>query len=344
MVGKLNKPPVFGKINIDKSKAVQTSRKHKFDPKNKSGKNGRVTPRETDKFSLTQTDTLGAALKDITSSLENDKRKYTDQSSILTNKRKNNFSTASVKTVGSFTRTESTLEKIKDHEYERQMKQKEQRVNRIKESRRKYSRQKLKSKSRTKDEPEVSSSNIKKVEKAPSLTVIPKNSVKRVNKENEGPCNYQSMDSKKGQCMSKSSSVLVIPRMRSINSKLQKPSKLKIQNQTNGSYVSSDKDSKDAHNMMQVSYKLLSDVDKSKTQLMTSRLDNMSQSSILGQSSIGSDLGSDNVAEVEIEFCNSQYNSVLKLANRLKQEESKLQKIKPRYQQSTFSIERKRRK
>lgn len=38
---------------------------------------------------------------------------------------------------------------MKDHEYERQMKEKTDRINRLKDARRKYSKQKLKSKTRT---------------------------------------------------------------------------------------------------------------------------------------------------------------------------------------------------
>lgn len=53
---------------------------------------------------------------------------------------------------------------------------------------------------------------------------------------------------------------------------------------------------------------------------------------------------SEGAPEVEIEYSSNHYNSVLQLANKLKKEESKRNQVVPRYQQPTFSIERKKNK
>lgn len=45
--------------------------------------------------------------------------------------------------------------------------------------------------------------------------------------------------------------------------------------------------------------------------------------------------------EIDVKYCNSQYSSVLQLANKLKKEEAKRQA--PNHQNSTFSIDRKKR-
>lgn len=62
-------------------------------------------------------------------------------------RRKHNFSSLP-KSNHSQSRTGSSLNKIKDDEYEKQILEKQKRVNRLKEARRKYSKQKLKSKQR----------------------------------------------------------------------------------------------------------------------------------------------------------------------------------------------------
>lgn len=59
-------------------------------------------------------------------------------------------------------RTSSALAKIKDQEYERQMQEKNERANRLKEARRKYSKQKLKSKQRSDDSCTVTSQSSQK--------------------------------------------------------------------------------------------------------------------------------------------------------------------------------------
>ena len=179
--------------------------------------------------------------------------------------------------------------------------------------------------------------------------VISKNSFIKANKENAGPANGQNMGGNYksvSKLNTKSSSLLVIPRMHSINSKLPKQPQKSFKPVNNASYVVIAKDAPTLTNVnKQKSYKLLSDYEseKAKTQLLSSQL--CGKTSGFGQSSIGSEVEADQMPEVEIEFCNSQYNSVLKLANRLKKEETKQPDTeKPGYQKSTFSIERKKRK
>lgn len=54
---------------------------------------------------------------------------------------------------------------------------------------------------------------------------------------------------------------------------------------------------------------------------------------------------SEGTPEIEIEYLGDHYGSVLKLANKLKDEEDKRRyEVVPGYQKSTFSIERKKTK
>lgn len=61
--------------------------------------------------------------------------------------------------------TASALNQIKDQEYVRQQREREERTNRLKEARRKYSKQKLKSKPREGSQAATSQSSNKNIEK-----------------------------------------------------------------------------------------------------------------------------------------------------------------------------------
>lgn len=288
-------------------------------------------------------------LHDLIRVIENAVGKYNDGTlTRMPSERKNNFSNSNSKTTSSMTRTASALDKIKDQDYEKQQDEKLRRYTRLKESRRKYSKQKLKSKNRDQSN-STQGGNCPVIQdaKANSKTTILKDSFVKVDKENSGPCNNQSSSVPSNDIKNtKSSSVLIIPRMHSINSTLPKKEKLKIQHHSNYVMVNGDGSKIGlSKNPSQKTYKLLSDIDKSKTQVLSSRINSFNQSSILMHSSVGSADETESVQEVEIEFCGTQYDSVLKLANKLQQEEMKvLNEIKPSYQKSTFSIERKKRR
>jgi hypothetical protein len=71
------------------------------------------------------------------------------------------FSTA-FKTTGSLSRAGSALDKIKDDDYEKYQEEKQQRLIRLKETRRKYSKQKLKSKPRNDSQTGISQHSAQK--------------------------------------------------------------------------------------------------------------------------------------------------------------------------------------
>ena len=123
-------------------------------------------------------------------------------------------------------RSMSALNQIKDQNYEKVTEEKLNRINRIKESRRKYSKQKLKSKKRD-DSAQTKQSNGKAKEIKGSFIVawdklIKDVKAKRVeNKENLVPqVQVNNAKSNENTDKSKSTSILVIPRMKNINSKL----------------------------------------------------------------------------------------------------------------------------
>lgn len=104
-----------------------------------------ITPRNISKLGFMHKSNLGASLKCISAVLE---KAASVQSSIAdrtSNERRMDTSSNS-RLVANSSRSGSALNVIKDSEYERLVTEKQKRVNRLKESRRKYSKQKLKSK------------------------------------------------------------------------------------------------------------------------------------------------------------------------------------------------------
>lgn len=130
-------------------------------------------------------------------------------------------------------RSVSALEQIKDQDYEKMIETKICRINRLKESRRKYSKQKLKSKKRDDSTQTKDSANWAK--NAKGSFVIPNNKIirdvkirqKTEDKENAAPQVMKVEQHNENVDRNKSNSVLVIPRMKSINSKLSNKEKTK---------------------------------------------------------------------------------------------------------------------
>ena len=147
--------------------------------------------------------------------------------SCTSKERKNAF--AGGKTQTSIPRSSSALDQIKDQDYEKQMEEKERRVKRLKDSRRKYSKQKLKCK---RDDSSQNTGEIQQKNQAkPSFMSLKDNGncrkkkPKTEDKENLAPVNVRITNGHLGFGKTNSTSMLIIPRMKNIDSKLTKKEK-----------------------------------------------------------------------------------------------------------------------
>ncbi|CAI2361226.1 unnamed protein product [Moneuplotes crassus] len=331
----------------------------------------KLTPRENKMSLLDRNKNLGTSLRNITNVIYKAVGKYNDTK--LTRMEDNQKSSLSAynkteyKTVSKPFRPSSTLTKAGDGEYERQQKEKEARISRIKEARRKYSKPKLKTNTRNSscfdsnsipiskrqspsDRKNISQQKKKVVSKSniklKNLSPTSKNnkiSHMEFDKENHGSFNRRPSKSSISSTKIKSS-LMIVPKINNSGSRLPQTSRMTFQRSKEGNY----KLTPSTYGGKKTVYKPLSSSIKSKTQGLKNQLKEINKDQLSNCEKEKDvyykipriDLSGE-CPEIELEYTSENPEHIIKYCHDLKSQRSNPKNI-PNYQKTTFSVEKKK--